>query len=383
MNELLKGKIPIEMDKVKLDSSRIKKYILRSLFWVVFAVLVLFLTWLWVYFGNISTDYAIIDGESYVVVSPLEDTLQDILVSENQFVTQGQIVAKMSLANNNEAAIAQNILQNSNLIPDNLSNRVEFINKLEADIVARIAKLRTDENAKNKIYEQKVQAHVKAQLYLRNLNANLNLGEKANQSHISASKNVDKAKKEMDSAKLNFEETSMLRAAIESELMTMREQAKVANNRHINVANAYLDKIKNIKELSVIRAPAAGKVVKIFSEVGQRLISEQPILQIVPSSNNQRLAVVAYFSKDQLESIKVGQSCRVSLNLEEEIVLQGVVESIAVENHSAVPNNNVNEPKRYPIVIKLIAEKSENVLDIYPGMKATAMVYTRELFDFF
>jgi len=385
VNEAPNDKIPIEMDKVKSESKPFKKYFSRIALGIVCTIALFSLISLWSYFGSISTDYAIIDGQSYLVVAPLDDTLQEIFVNENQFVTQGQIVAKMSLAGN-ESAVAQDILQNSTLNLNNISSRVESIKKSETDIIARITKLRADETSKNKIVEQKVRVHVQAQLALRNLNAKLALGEKINQNHILAAKNVDKAKNSMEQAKQVFEESSQLRAAIESELMALRRQAMLGKSTRVNKANLYLSTLQKVKALSILRAPAEGKVIMIFAKVGQKMLNQQPILQIIPIAA-QTLSVVAYFTEDELEDIKVGQECSISLDLEEQIILQGLVDKVGLGGHSASRNDSssdsTEEEKLYPIGISLAEGEQDKLKNIYPGTKASVIVHGSKIFGIF
>lgn len=379
--ELLMDKVPIEMDKVKPEPRYFKKYINGITYIIVSVIAVLSLVFLWNHLGRISTDYAVLDGQSYIVTTALDDTLQEILVSENQIVSHGQIVAIMSLYGN-ESANAQNMSQNSSLTLNNISNRVESFKKAESDIIERIAKLREEEAIKKQVFAQKVQAHVKAQLALRNLNANLALGEKASQSHISADKLVLKAKKEMEQAEVEFEESSLLRAGIESELMAMRKYTMSAERSNAHSANLPLNNLKKIKELSVIRAPADGKVINIFAQVGQKLIKHQPILQIAPLYA-QELSVIAYFSKKQFEDIHMGQECHIYLKLEQELVLHGVVDNIDLAGHSKGQYISIDEQKLFPIIIKLTMGKDDNLQNIYPGMEASVTVLSRKVLGFF
>lgn len=132
-------------------------------------------------------------------------------------------------------------------------------------------------------------------------------------------------------------------------------------------------------EVSVIRAPAAGRVVRRISEPGTSVIPGQPILDLLIGDE---IWVEAWIDQANLSKVAVGSDAKVTVSSFPGREFKGKVASIGVSTdfempEAAVPQSRKERMRTGPVVpVRVQLEEREGLL---PGLSAVVAIQRADL----
>ena len=162
----------------------------------------------------------------------------------------------------------------------------------------------------------------------------------------------------------------------------VREGQFAAARAAVAQATATLEDAKLQLSYSVIKAPVSGRIGKKSVEAGQRVQVGQPLLAIIEDQP----WVVANFKETQLEKMRVGQSVEVEIDAFSKHKFHGIVDSLAPgsgNEFALLPPDNATGNftkivQRIPVKIVLDHDSTrgyENLIS--PGMSSVVTVTTK------
>lgn len=163
---------------------------------------------------------------------------------------------------------------------------------------------------------------------------------------------------------------AMLRTAV------AEHQASAAE---ISTAQAEVALARADLAVSVIRAPAAGRVVRRISEPGASVIPGQPILDILIG---EEVWVEAWIDQADLSKIAVGNDAKVTVSSQPGRAFPGKVASIGVSTdfelpETAVPQSRKERMRTSPVVpVRVRLEEREGLL---PGLSAVVAIQRADI----
>lgn len=283
----------------------------------------------------VATDNAYVAGHIHQASPRIAGTVTEVLVSENQVVTAGQVLARLD--------------------PADLQVRREQMRAAQTQSEAQLnqahARVRGEEAAATK-----------AQLDF----------DRADQ--LSHEANSVISKQELDNARAALATAQAAVAAARAQATSAVAQVQVAaaNLKDVELQLTYTD----------ITAPAAGRIGRKNVETGNRVQPGQALLAIVAPE----IWVVANFKETQLTHLRPGQAVKLSVDTFPGYVFAGRVESVAPASgaqFALLPPDNATGNftkivQRVPVKIVFADAALQTFSDrIVPGMSAMVKVNVR------
>lgn len=317
----------------------------------------------WLANGKINSTQARLDTLVFTVGTEKQARIKSIYAMPGELVSQGQTLAVIETAQDNPPS-TQTAAQN----PGQKLQEKELENKIEA--------ARLEEEQANKIYQEAVSDHVRAQLAMRSINPNNQIA------YNSASSAVDMAKSKMDKAREAFDKISNLRVSLDRTLQFLRMGVK--QKAPTRAQNMTPPASPNYLESNLV-SPVQGRILNINAITGQIVPADHPVFYILPdeSSDNDERWLQAWFPLNDKDKIKIGQ--KVSILFEKNnLNVLGKVDSIGQEAQALPLLQGDSIIKNYssklylPVTIKF--DKPDEVANIAPGSSAECQIQTRYSF---
>jgi membrane fusion protein (multidrug efflux system) len=354
-----------------------------------------------------STDDAFIDGHTNYISPRISGTISNVLVGENQFVKEGQVLAEIDPSDYQvayeraQADLAQAQAQTrsqSPAIPITATTNQSSITSTEADISnalagiaaaerdrdADLARLRESqansaraqadlvryktlvakEEVSREEYDQKVAAAEAAAAQVQSLQS---MAE-------STSKVIDQRRAALTSVQIKLEQ---VRSTAPQEL-EIRRAAVQSSQASAQGAKAQVDQaLLNLKYTKIL-APVSGVIGRKSLEVGMRVQPGQQLLVIVPLDD---LWVTANFKENQIRRMRPGQSVKIHVDAFDKDY-EGVVDSFPAATgakFSLLPPENatgnfVKVVQRLPVRIRF-KEGQDPEKRLRPGMSVEPKVF--------
>lgn len=159
---------------------------------------------------------------------------------------------------------------------------------------------------------------------------------------------------------LNFEENQMVE---ENEIIARQSDETLAATANV--------------DLTVIRTPISGQIIKKMASVGEMGSPSSPIALMV---NPNELYITANIEEDKIELVKEGQEVHFTVDSFPKVWFKGKVESIGSASTSVASllstqssgNSFIKVTQRIPVKISLSGKYEEKLL---PGMNAKIKIY--------
>jgi membrane fusion protein (multidrug efflux system) len=314
----------------------------------------------WRSYSHVETENAYVAGHVHPVSSRITGVVTKVLISDNQFVKAGDVIAELDPADQKVkveqiqaqiAAATQQVLQGD----------------------AQVAQVRAQASG-----AQALVAQSEAQLLRAKQDA-----DRYGQLHTSQMKAVSKA--ELDAA-------VAARASATADLAARRDQAAAAQAQiaasgaardvikaQIGVLQAQLKDAQQQLAYNQIVAPVDGRIGKRSVEVGARVQAGQQLAAIV----QENVWITANFKETQLAGLKAGQEAKVRIDAMPDLVLVGRIDSFSPASgnqFSLLPADNATGNftkivQRVPVKITLRAEDIKKLGGrLVPGMSALAEI---------
>ncbi|WP_027399679.1 HlyD family secretion protein [Anaerovorax odorimutans] len=159
--------------------------------------------------------------------------------------------------------------------------------------------------------------------------------------------------------------------------LTFEENQRVEENEMIARQSEELLAAGANIEMTVIRAPISGQIIKKMASVGEMASPSSPIAMMV---NPNELYITANIEEDKIELVKVGQEVYFTVDSFPKVWFKGKVESIGSASTSVSSllstqssgNSFIKVTQRIPIKISFSEKYEEKLL---PGMNAKIKIY--------
>jgi len=354
-----------------------------------------------------STDDAFIDGHTNYIGPRIAGTVSNVLVTENQFVKEGQVLAEIDPSDYQvaferaQADVAQaqaQIRSESPAVPitnitsqasissteAEISNALASIASAEHDRDADLARLRESqansakaqadlaryktlvdkEEVSREEYDQKVAAAEAAAQQVQSLRA---MSE-------SAARIIDQRRAALQSVQVKLQQ---VRSNAPQELEIKRAAVQSAQAT-AQAAKAQVDQaLLNLKYTKIL-APVSGVIGRKSLEVGQRVQPGQQLLVIVPLDD---IWITANFKESQIKRMRPGQTVKVHVDAFDKDY-EGTVESLPAATgakFSLLPPENatgnfVKVVQRLPVRLRF-KEGQDPEKRLRPGMSVEPKVF--------
>jgi membrane fusion protein (multidrug efflux system) len=354
-----------------------------------------------------STDDAFIDGHTNYIGPRISGTITNVLVVENQFVKEGQVLAEIDPADfqvafeRAQADVAQaqaQIRSQSPSVPITAITNQSSITSTEADIsnaraaiasaehdrdadlarlreaqansgkaqadLARYKTLVEKEEVSREEYDQKVAAAEAAVAQVQSLQS---MAESAGRIIDQRRAALQTVQVKLDQVRSNApQELEIRRAAVQSAQATAQ------------AAKAQVDQaLLNLKYTRIV-APVSGVIGRKSLEVGQRVQPGQQLLVIIPLDD---IWITANFKESQIRRMRPGQPVKIHVDAFDKDY-EGTVESLPAATgakFSLLPPENatgnfVKVVQRLPIRIRF-KEGQDPEKRLRPGMSVEPKVF--------
>ncbi len=307
---------------------------------------------------HISTDDAYVDGHIHVVASKVGGTVKGIYVQDNQFVKPGDLLiqidpidyailveqARDSVAS--EEAKAAEIRQSIETAKKQLQGASSALQAGRANLELQEANLRQTrkdlERAKylaQKGYISQQQAEQAETAY-----------EVTAAQVKAAADTIKQLEAAVDTQKSVISQTE---ASLSTELAVIKQKKSQLEQALLN------------EKYTKLYAPSEGYVTKRSVEAGNQVQADQPLLAIVPLSQ-QEIWITANYKETQLKNERPGQKVRIEVDTYPGRVFNGTVDSIMAGTGSVfslfppenATGNFVKVVQRIPV--KIILDKGED-----------------------
>ena len=297
--------------------------------------------WWWIESGRVTSTWAMLDGMVYAVSSEFPAKVESVAVREGDRVKKGQVLARLDARTyagrvgeaGREAAGLRAMA--GPLSIEETAARLRQAQDSEQEMVRRIALARHDEDLKQKAREERVAEHVRAQLALRTLDSQG--GEHAvGRARYAAAKQVEaQTRLAKERAIVEFEQVSLVRAAIDQELARVRAEALrykqlASSNRYAPkyVAGALGAAMNAVPQNAVdgnLYAPQDGRILRGIAMPGQSVQRGESVVLLLPEGKEAQKSfwLLAFFTQDAANALKPGQKC--SITLKNDTKLEGRV----------------------------------------------------------
>lgn len=250
------------------------------------------------------TDNSYIKGKTTVLSSQINGYIQDVLVSDFDYVKKGQPLIRIdATAYNQKVSQAQSSVEQA---ANSFNNQKQTIAQRQADIAASQAKVAQV----NSQYQLSLQQWHRYQA-LSNTGAISKTD--LDQSQASVANNLAL----LNEAKANVKVAE--EALKTAEIATVGLQAQVKN------AAAQLDQANTTKNYSVITAPMDGQLGEVSPRVGQYVSAGSQLLYLIPD----KTWIIANFKETQIANMQIGQKASFTVDALNHKKFTGRVEEIS------------------------------------------------------
>ncbi len=296
----------------------------------------------WLFSGRIVSNDGELSAGFISITAPISCSLSEVLVESNAHVQAGQLIAKLDVGDFlNQLAAAKDLVRGAIISPQDTAKRVAEAQKAAEDMVKRIALARHEEGIHKNLVEQGSIEHARAQLHMRNMDAQ---GGSATQKEAARKAEFSAAQK-LQNAKAAFELASQSRTAIENELHKIRD-AQMAIRQDLDIASI---------DPSLIYSPINGYLTKNIPLNGQAFTLGETIFQIIPETGA-KLFALAKLPADTAREIPANALCFIvptkGFNIYEGQVASRKVEagvasiSIDLKNNAHATGSNITGTTR-------------------------------------
>ncbi|HZF62292.1 MAG TPA: biotin/lipoyl-binding protein [Desulfovibrio sp.] len=287
--------------------------------------------WWWIESGRVTSTWAMLDGMVYAVSSEFPAKVESVAVREGDRVKKGQVLARLDarayagrVGEAGREAAGLRAMAGPPSIEETAA-RLKQAQDSEQEMVRRIALARHDEDLKQKAREERVAEHVRAQLALRTLDSQG--GERAvGSARYAAAKQAEaQTRLAKERAIVEFEQVSLVRAAIDQELARVRAEALrykqlASSNRYTPkyVAGALGAAMNAVPQNAVdgnLYAPQDGRILRGIAMPGQSVQRGEPVVLLLPEGKEAQKSfwLLAFFTQDAANALKPGQKCAITL----------------------------------------------------------------------
>ena len=287
--------------------------------------------WWWIESGRVTSTWAMLDGMVYAVSSDFPAKVESVAVREGDRVKKGQVLARLDarayagrVGEAGREAAGLRAMAGPPSIEETAA-RLKQAQDSEQEMVRRIALARHDEDLKQKAREERVAEHVRAQLALRTLDSQG--GERAvGSARYAAAKQAEaQTRLAKERAIVEFEQVSLVRAAIDQELARVRAEALrykqlASSNRYAPkyVAGALGAAMNAVPQNAVdgnLYAPQDGRILRGIAMPGQSVQRGEPVVLLLPEGKEAQKSfwLLAFFTQDAANALKPGQKCAITL----------------------------------------------------------------------
>lgn len=366
-------------------------------------------------------------GELRVVQAELEGKIQQIVVQENQWVHQGDVIAylddtKLQI----QKTQLQGSLQQNQLQLSQIESQVRFLNlqmlaeeqstqtsiaAAEADVIRAQREHLEKHQTTQADYEEAQTALQQAQAdYARHQRlaqagalSKAQLDEKANAVQV-AQIRLERAQATLNPARavvaIAQQQVAQQAARGESTLANLRKEREALIQRQAEIQTQLLNDQKELQKIetdlqnTAIRATSDGVIFKLnLANANQVVRSGESIAQIAPQGTN--LVVRAMVANQDIDKVAVGQTVNMRVKAcpyPDFGVLQGVVTNIAPDASSASSRasdsgsqtsaaDSRQSNRAFEVVVSPAAmalQKGGKACPIQPGMEGDASIISRQ-----
>jgi len=322
---------------------------------------------------HVSTDDAYVTGRIHSVAPKIAGTIKALHVKDNQMVRKGDLLLEIDSRDYDvKVGDARATVDSEQSKQGELSVKVEVAVKQLAEIQSRIDTARATLALQEAGLKQARQDLARARkLYDKGIYAEATL-EKATTSHDVALAQVDAAREQVRQALASLETQKLVveqaRTALTSQGYVLEQKRRVLEAETLKQGYAK------------IYAPSNGYVTKKSAEVGNQVVSGQPLLAIVPLDE---VWIVANYKETQLTRVKPGQKVKIKVDTYPGKSFSGTVESIMAGTGSVfslfppenATGNYVKVVQRIPV--KIVLEKGndpEHLLRVGMSVEPTIII---------
>lgn len=319
----------------------------------------------------VSTDNAKVAGDIVDISAKVSGRLEKILVQEEQYVKEGQVIAQLDLvplklALNQYEAVLEQARANYEKLPDDLKSADAAVAKAEESLEYYRGVARSSEIA---LAEAERSFNQNEALY--------NSGAVSQDALASSRAKLDsaRAKLESDLANARVAQASLDDAAAKDDLA--QKTSDKIYQAQLKKAQADYDVAQYNYDNAIIKAPCAGTVVRVVVQAGENVNSSQTILSICDLENTY---ITANVEEKDIARIQPGQTVNITVDAYPGKKLTGkvgYVSGAAQSVFSLIPTestsgNYTKVMQRLPV--KVIPDSSEVLLR--PGMSAVVKINT-------
>jgi membrane fusion protein (multidrug efflux system) len=310
---------------------------------------------------EVSTDDAYVKADSTIVAPKVSGYLREVLVTDNQSVTAGTVLAKID---DRDFVVA--------------------LHQADSNVDAAAAVVDT---AKATLDQQgAVLDQARAAVALDQ--ANLTFAEQENDRYTTLAKsgsgsvqNAQQAVSKLNIARATLQRDTAALAAAEKQVATLKAQIAKAE-ADLSHAQALREQAKLNLSYSEIVAPIDGIVGNRTLRVGQFVQAGTALMSVVPLSS---VYIVANYKETQLTDVRPGQPVEIEVDSFPGHTLKGTVDSIAPasgQEFALLPPDNATGNftkivQRVPVRIKVTADNPLAGL-MRPGMSVVPTIETKE-----
>ncbi|WP_068823244.1 HlyD family secretion protein [Pedobacter psychrophilus] len=324
--------------------------------------------------GKETTDNAQIEANISPVIPKINSTVEQVLVSDNQVVKEGDVLIVLDDANYKiavqQAEVALALAkQNVSLSQSNKNTANSSVNTVQAGTISANASVEA--------------AKVRVEVANKNFERFKNL--LAQKSATQQQFDGIKAEKEAAEAQLKMAQAQV--EASKSQVVSTKSSVQSSDNG-ISLAQLSVKQAENNLEAAqlqltycTIKAPCNGVVSKKNVQVGQVVVIAQPLMAI---ADNENAWIVANFKETQIENVKVGQEVEVDVDAYGDKTFTGKVQSFSQATgakFSLLPADNatgnfVKVTQRIPVKI-ILDKQTGNEYPLRAGMSVKVAVKTK------
>lgn len=361
--------------------------------------------------GQVSTDDAFVDGHIFIITPRVAGYLTNVLVTDNENVTQGQPLIKLdpipyevALAQA-QANLAESRFTLTSLelgVPLQLAQTAEQMRGAEAELTSlqkTLEQLLKDEDAA--IQEMK---RMEAQLELNTIDlkrntALRNSGAISQQALDNSETSYRSALAQVQESKARLESVKKQRAAQEADIQlreanvalaaTGKEQAEIkarqteAQKAKVKLAQAQVKQAELDLSYTTIVSPTNGYVTQKKIEPGQYVSPGQQLFAVVPLHPPQ-VWITANYKETQLTDVRPGQPVQIEVDTYPGITVEGKVDSIMAGTggvFSLFPPENatgnfVKVVQRIPVKITINEREWHGLPTLRIGMSVIPTILT-------
>ncbi|SDF26192.1 HlyD family secretion protein [Desulfovibrio legallii] len=398
---------PVYLSMPKAVRSKAPLWLRLLPLWIL-VLLALGAAWLWAEAGRLESVRAVLDGMVLTVAPQYTARVVDVPVTEGQEVRRGQVLARLDAADYNrrlaEAAREADGLRRMAGPPgrEETAARLKDAEAAERDMVRRLAQARNEEDARQRQRQERVAAHVRAQLHLRGLDSQGGPRAAGQSAYAAAQRAEAEARAAMERAVTAFEEASRARAALDqelgrvrNELLRYKEAASRGRYGQRPGGGSVVPMPVPVAD-TALYAPQDARVLRVLTVPGRTATKDEPVALLLPRGEQAAggFWVQAYFAAEDARRIKPGQPCAVRLE-QSGAELTGSVEAVlaaaapaatgqaparSAEGAFGAParDRSVTDAPQALIPVRIRLQAAE-AADLTPGQSARCSVQTRSL----